>query len=103
MSPILREENESFLDFHIRLFANKDTYELDTYQIADLLNKEYGTNYSESKWRKDYAAYVYWKDYIMNKNLDKEILDKYEEVRIESEKEKIRKRDQNREYNKKDC
>jgi hypothetical protein len=101
MSPILREENESFLDFHIRLFANKDTYELDTYQIADLLNKEYGTNYSESKWRKDYAAYVYWKDYIMNKNLDKEILDKYEEVRIESEKEKIRKRDQNREYNKK--
>jgi hypothetical protein len=101
MSPILREENESFLDFHIRLFANKDTYELDTYQIADLLNKEYGTNYSESKWRKDYAAYVYWKDYIMNKNLDKEILDKYEDIRIESEKEKIRKRDQNREYNKK--
>jgi hypothetical protein len=39
MSPILREENESFLDFHIRLFANKDTYELDTYQIADLLIK----------------------------------------------------------------
>jgi hypothetical protein len=101
MNPIQREENESFLDYHVRLFANKDTYELDTYQITDLLNKEYGTNYSESKWRKDYAAYVYWKDYIMNKNLDKEILDKYEEVRIESEKEKIRKRDQNREYGKK--
>jgi hypothetical protein len=101
MNPIQREENESFLDYHVRLFANKETYELDTYQIADLLNKEYGTNYSESKWRKDYAAYVYWKDYIMNKNLDKEILDKYEEVRIESEKEKIRKRDQNREYGKK--
>jgi hypothetical protein len=101
MNPIQREENESFLDYHVRLFANKDTYELDTYQITELLNKEFGTNYSESKWRKDYAAYVYWKDYIMNKNLDKEILDKYEEVRIESEKEKIRKRDQNREYGKK--
>jgi hypothetical protein len=101
MNPILREENESFLDYHVRLFANKETYGIDSYEIAELLNKEYGSTYSESKWRKDYAAYVYWKDYIMNKNLDKEILDKYEEVRIESEKEKIRKRDQNREYTKK--
>jgi hypothetical protein len=101
MNPILREENESFLDYHVRLFANKETYSIDSYEIAELLNKEYGSSYSESKWRKDYAAYVYWKDYIMNKNLDKEILDKYEEVRIESEKEKVRKRDQNREYTKK--
>jgi hypothetical protein len=101
MNPILREENESFLDYHVRLFANKETYGVDSYEIAELLNKEYGSSYSESKWRKDYAAYVYWKDYIMNKNLDKEILDKYEEVRIESEKEKVRKRDQNREYTKK--
>jgi hypothetical protein len=100
MNPILREENESFLDYHVRLFANKETYGIDSYEIAELLNKEYGTNYSESKWRKDYAAYVYWKDYIMNKNLDKEILDKYEEVRIESEKEKIRNRDQKSAYRK---
>jgi hypothetical protein len=100
MNPILREENESFLDYHIRLFANKETYGIDSYEIAELLNKEYGTNYSESKWRKDYAAYVYWKDYIMNKNLDEEILDKYETVRIESEKEKIRNRDQKSAYRK---
>lgn len=96
-----RKDDENFLDYHVRLFANKDEYEIDSYAIAELLNAEYGSNYSESKWRKDYAAYVYWKDYIMNKNLDEEILNKYEEVRIESEKEKIRKRDQNREYNKK--
>lgn len=100
-NPILkRREDESFLDYHIRLFANKDEYKIDSYFIADLLNAEYGSNYSESKWRKDYAAYVYWKDYILNKNLDKEILKKYEENRIESEKEKIRNRDQKREYNK---
>jgi hypothetical protein len=100
-NPILkRNEDESFLDYHIRLFANKDEYGIDSYAIADLLNAEYGSSYSESKWRKDYAAYVYWKDYILNKNLDKEILDKYEEVRIESQKEKIRKNDQKREYNK---
>src|SRR5205085_4631142 len=47
-----------------------------------------------------YAAFVYWKDYIMNKNLDKEILDKYEDIRIQSEKEKVRSRDQKREYRK---
>jgi hypothetical protein len=101
MNYLEKKDEESFLDYHIRLFANKETYGIDSYEIAELLNKEYGSNYSESKWRKDYAAYVYWKDYIMNKNLDKEILDKYEEVRIESEKEKIRKRDWNREYTKK--
>lgn len=98
-NPILkRREDESFLDYQIRLFANKDTYGIDTYEIAELLNKEYGTNYSESKWRKDYAAYVYWKDYIMSQNLDEEILKKYKEIRIESEKEKMRNQDQKREY-----
>jgi hypothetical protein len=101
MNPILkRKEDESFLDYHIRLFSNKDEYEIDSYAIADLLNVEYGSSYSESKWRKDYAAFVYWKDYIMNKNLDKEILDKYEDIRIQSEKEKVRSRDQKREYRK---
>lgn len=99
-NPILRDKDESFLDYQIRLYANKDLYEIDTYEIAELLNKEYGTTYSESKWRKDYAAYVKWNEYIIGKSLDKEILDKYETVKIESEKEKIRNRDQKREYKK---
>jgi len=100
MNPILREKEESFLDYHIRLFTNKDAYNVDSDEIAEFLNKEYGSNYSESKWRKDYAAYVKWKDYILSKNLDKDILDKYEEVRVDSEKEKIRNQDQKREYRK---
>jgi hypothetical protein len=100
MNPILREKDESFLDYQIRLFSNKETYNIDSYEIAELLNKEYGTSYSESKWRKDYAAYVKWQDYIISKNLDDEIVDKYETIRIESEKEKIRNQDQKREYKK---
>jgi len=99
-NPILRENDESFLDYQIRLYTNKDLYEIDTYEIAELLNKEYGNTYSESKWRKDYAAYVKWNEYIIGKSLDKEILDKYETVKIESEKEKVRNRDQKREYKK---
>lgn len=100
-NPILkRREDESFMDYHIRLFENKDEYGIDKFQISDLLNTEMGSNYDESKWRKDYAQYLKWKDYLVNKNLDKEILSKYEDNRIESEKEKIRQRDQRREYNK---
>lgn len=99
-NPILREKEESFLDYQIRLYTNKDIYEIDTYEIAELLNKEYGNTYSESKWRKDYAAYVKWNEYIIGKSLDREILDKYETVKIESEKEKVRNRDQKREYRK---
>jgi hypothetical protein len=100
-NPILkRQAEESFMDYHIRLFENKDEYEIDRLKITELLNAEMGSNYDESKWRKDYAQYLKWKDYILNKNLDKEILDKYEDIRIESEKEKIRKRDQKREYTK---
>jgi hypothetical protein len=100
-NPILkRQSQETFMDYHIRLYENKDEYEVDKFEIAALLNAEMGSNFDESKWRKDYAQYIKWKDYILNKNLDKEILDKYEEVRIESEKEKVRKRDQKREYRK---
>ena len=100
MNHLKRQENESFADYHIRLFEHKDEYGIDTYKIAELLNAEYGSNYDESKWRKDYAQYKRWKDYILSKNLDKEILTKYEQIRIESEKEKIRNQDQKREYRK---
>ncbi len=101
LDPVLqREKDESFTDYHIRLFKNKDTYRIDTKTIAALLNKDQGTNYDESKWRKDYKQYERWNDYIMSKNLDEEILRKYEEVRLQSEKEKIRTRDQKREYRK---
>lgn len=99
-SILKRKPDESFRDYHIRLYENMRDYDIDKYKIADLLNEEYGSTYDESKWRKDYAQYVNWKDYILNKNLESEILDKYESIRIESEKEKIRKQDQKREYKK---
>lgn len=61
------KEHEEFDDYHIRLFEHKENYEIDNYTIANLLNKEAGTDYSESKWRKDYAHYVRWKDYLESK------------------------------------
>jgi hypothetical protein len=97
---LLKQSEESFHGYLIRLFSNMGLYGIDRFEIADLLNAEYGTSYDESKWRKDYAQYIKWKDYILQENLDEEILYKYEQIRIESEKEKIRKNDQKREYRK---
>lgn len=99
-NSILRQSHESIDDYHIRLFENKTTYNLTPQEIADLLNKEVDDDYSESKWRKDYAQYVKWKEYYISKNLDEELLEKYEILRIEAEKEKIRRNDQKREYRK---
>jgi hypothetical protein len=100
-NPVLRKrKDESFTDYHIRLYDSMSEYGTDKYINADLLNAEMGTSYDESKWRKDYAQYVRWRDYLASKNLDKEILGKYEEIRIESEKERIKNQDQKREYRK---
>lgn len=97
---IKRKEEESFTEYHIRLFENAKDYKLTSDDIADLLNKDYGSDYSESKWRKDYAQYVRWKDFVLSQNIEQEILDKYEEIQIEARKETIKKQDQNRELNK---
>ncbi|MFE6079500.1 hypothetical protein ACFVQB_34320, partial [Paenibacillus sp. NPDC057886] len=68
-----REKDESFTDYHIRLFKNKDTYHIDTQTIAALLNKDQGTNYDESKWRKDFKQFERWHDYFISKNMNKEV------------------------------
>src|SRR5690625_3636558 len=65
-----RNSSESIDDYHIRLFENKENYEIDNYTIASLLNKEAGTNYGESKWRKDYSNYKRWKNYLESKKGD---------------------------------
>lgn len=62
-----RKDSESINDYLIRLYENKENYEIDNYTIANLMNKEAGTNYGESKWRKDFAAYRYWKEYLNSK------------------------------------
>jgi len=62
-----RNNNETIDDYHIRLFEKKEEYEIDTYTIATLLNKESDKEYSESKWRKDYSQFKYWEKYFKSK------------------------------------
>lgn len=79
-----KNEKESIDDYHIRLFDKKEEYEIDTYTIANLLNKESGEEYSESKWRKDYASFKRWEQYFQSKKgeLDPEDANYKETVEI---------------------
>lgn len=95
-----RLDGESVTDYEIRLFSNKQLYNLTSEEIANLLNSELGESNGESKYRKDYAAFKRWKEYLINKDLDKEIIDKYESIKLEAEKEKIKKQDQKNSYRK---
>lgn len=52
-----RFENEAFDDYFVRLFEYKDEYGLDCQTISDLLNDEWGEQYGESKWRKEFKAF----------------------------------------------
>ena len=52
-----RKEDEQFDDYFVRLFENKANYGLSCQDIADILNVEVGVAYTESKWRKEYAAF----------------------------------------------
>ena len=83
-----RRDGEDFRSFHIRLYENLDTYEIDSKTASKILNEDYGSNYDESKWRKDYAQYVKWKDYIQNHNTGDAELDKLTIKKLELQKER---------------
>ena len=97
----IKQENESVKNYKIRLFKNKDLYELTSQQIADLINKESGDNYCESTYRKWYKAYAEGvndteKELISGDKLLKE----YELKQQELQKERYKFFDQRTAYNK---
>lgn len=102
----MRKPDEDIVEYLIRLYDNRATYGLSNQEVADLLNKEDDSNHDESRWRKIYQAWQnYFEEYVTKKfnttdEYNQHILTKYELLRIESEKEKIRFRDQRNEYNK---
>lgn len=64
-----RRGSETFDDYFVRLFSNKSDYGLSCQDIADLLNEEAGTDFGESKWRKEYAAFYRGMQYAREKSL----------------------------------
>lgn len=54
---------ESYEDYFVRLFENKDEYGLNCVAISKLLNAVNGNSYDESTYRKEYAAFKRGRDY----------------------------------------
>ena len=102
---IIRKKDEDLVDYMIRLYENRAALGLSNQEVADLLNKEDGSEYDESRWRKLYQAYKnFFEEWIMkqgsdDKGYNEAILDRYELMRIESKKQEIRFRDLRNEYN----
>ena len=100
MTDILkrRSDETDINDYLIRIYSNMKEYGIDKFEAARLMNDNTGESFDESKWRKDFAAYLKWKEYFIQNNLDEEIINKYQTIKVEAQKEKIRKQDQKREY-----
>lgn len=63
MTEHMRQQGEDFISWFIRLFENKADYGLTCEDIASLLNEDQGTDYSESKWRKDFKMFNKGREY----------------------------------------
>ena len=55
--------------------------------------------YTEAKWRKDYNAYLKWKQYIVE-NIDNDLAQDIKDATIEQRKERIKLQTEKIEYNK---
>lgn len=99
-SDLKRKPTESLEKYLIRLGEKVETQELTWVQASSLLNEETGEEYSEAKWRKDYAAYLKWRDYLIEELVKSDdYLQEINNKTIEFQKEKYRLQDQKREIN----
>lgn len=91
ISKIERKDGESYNDYFVRLFDNRDVYNLKYNEIAELLNHQNGNTYGESAYRKEFAAFNRGRIYERNKNPDKRMKDIYErELSLQKELVKLR-------------
>lgn len=84
---ILKQNGETLKEYKIRLFRNKDSYNLSNKDIAELINNASNLNRDESSYRKWFAAYEEgYTDGVQYSNDNSAILNKLTEQRIEAEK-----------------
>lgn len=63
---ITRKEGEEYLDYLVRLFENKNLYDLNCDGIAKLINCAFGKDHGESAYRKFYSAFEQGRQYERN-------------------------------------
>ena len=101
MIDIKRDPSENLKQYQIRLYRNKDIYGLTNIDIGELLNKETGQNYDESKYRKYALAYIDgWDDCLDEHITDNEVLAEIDKKKEELYKQQVKTRDKLRELRK---
>ncbi len=108
MSTITRKPDEKLSEYQYRLYENRNELGLSNQAIADLLNAEHGTNYDESKFRKEYQAYKnVWEELVEEKrqaNLPEDFAEEMarEQLKFNEKNRALTKmlQDQRREYRK---
>lgn len=96
-----RREDESLKDYEIRICSNKDRYNLNWNEVAEVLNHERGETWGESKYRKWYYAFQDGLDYASKKTINSdEVLDELEVKKIELLEERKKLQTIRTEYNK---
>jgi predicted phosphodiesterase len=97
---VKRKPTEDLDSYLIRLGENLELYGLTWSQAAELLNEECQEEYSEAKWRKDYAAYLRWKNFLTEKLVKSdEYLKEIEDASLSLKKERIKLQSEKIEYN----
>lgn len=66
----IRGEDETLDDYAVRLYLGKKTYGLNSWDIAELLNKEAGTAKDESAWRKYYTGFINGIRYAVHNSME---------------------------------
>lgn len=101
-NPILkRRDDESLKQYEIRICENKDRYDLSWDQVAEVLNHQRGESWSESKYRKWFAAFKDGLEYAKNQNIESdEVLSELELKKIELLEERKKLQVIRGEYNK---
>ena len=86
MDSLRMRPDESEVSYKKRIYLYKDVYGLTWQDIADIINKEFNTNYSADKYRKD-AYRILDNDSVENIKLDEKLLDfKKEKVKLSDER-----------------
>lgn len=83
-----RSNNESLEKYLLRIGDNREQCELTWIQIRDIMNKESNEDFGESKWRKEYHLLKKGYEIATKEKIDSdEVLNEYENKRLEVKKE----------------
>lgn len=101
VDKLKKSPDENLLQYQLRIYRNKDAYNLTFEEMADLFNKETGENWGESKYRKFLSAFNKGYEFAIQNNLDTtEAKQELEEAQKDFEIAKQQFQDQRREYRK---